>query len=102
MLFRSSLPVYRIVLNDAGQTRYYLDPKSGELLRRADANSRAQRWLFSGLHRFDFTAWMRMRPLWDVLVLVLMLGGLAVTGTGVYLAVWRIKRDLTFKRAPPV
>ena len=35
-------------------------------------------------------------------LLVLMLGGLAVTGTGVYLAVWRIKRDLTFKRAPPV
>jgi hypothetical protein len=96
------LPVYRIVLNDSEQTRYYLDPSSGELLRRADANGRAQRWLFSGLHRFDFTAWMRMRPLWDVLVLVLMLGGLAVTGTGVYLAFWRIKRDLTFKRAPPV
>jgi hypothetical protein len=28
-----------------------------------------------------------------------MLGGLAGTGTGVYLAVLRIKRDLTFKRA---
>jgi hypothetical protein len=92
------LPVYRVVLNDAEQTRYYLDPRSGELLRRADATGRAQRWLFSGLHRFDFTAWMRMRPLWDVLVLALMLGGVTVTGTGVYLAFWRIKRDLGFKR----
>ena len=28
----------------------------------------------------------------------LMLGGVTVTGTGVYLAFWRIKRDLGFKR----
>jgi len=46
----------------------------------------------------DFFGWLRVRPLWDLVVLILLLGGLAVTGTGVYLAVVRIKRDLTFKR----
>ena len=91
-------PVYRIVMNDAGQTRYYLDPRTGQLLRRVDANGRGQRWLFSGFHRLDFTAWLRARPMWDAIMFVLLLGGLAVTGTGTYLAVLRIKRDLTFKR----
>jgi len=42
----------------------------------------------------DFFAWMRLRPLWDMLVLLLMLGGIGVTGTGCYLAIARIRRDL--------
>jgi hypothetical protein len=86
------------VLNDSEQTRYYLDPRTGQLLRRVDANSRGQRWLFSGFHRLDFTAWLRARPAWDVIMIVLLLGGLGVTGTGTYLALSRVKRDLTFKR----
>jgi hypothetical protein len=43
-------------------------------------------WLFGGLHRIDFTAWMRARPAWDIIMLTLMFGGLALTTTGFYLA----------------
>jgi hypothetical protein len=93
------LPVYRVVLSDAEHTRLYISPQTGQLVRKVDANGRGSRWLFSGLHRIDFFAWLRVRPIWDMVVLVLLLGGLAGTGTGVYLAVLRIKRDLTFKRA---
>ena len=53
------LPVYRMILKDEESTRYYLDPNSGALLRRADANGRWHRWLFGGLHRLDFASWMR-------------------------------------------
>jgi hypothetical protein len=88
------LPVYRVILNDEDRTRYYLDPASGALLQRADANGRWHRWLFGGLHRLDFTAVMRTRPLWDVLVLVLMLGGLAISLTGCYLGVRRARADI--------
>ena len=49
------LPVYRVILKDEEQTRYYLDPNTGALLQRADATGRWRRWLFSGLHRLDFT-----------------------------------------------
>jgi hypothetical protein len=83
-----------VVLNDVDRTRYYLDPASGALLQRADANGRWHRWLFGGLHRLDFTATMRSRPFWDVLVLVLMLGGLAISVTGCYLGVRRVRADL--------
>jgi len=96
-----ALPAYRIILGDAESTRYYIDPVTGSLLRRVDANSRAERWLFSSLHRLDFPI-LRTRPLWDIVVVLLMLGGTALAATGVYLAFSRIKRDLTFARRPRI
>ncbi len=88
------LPVYRIIANDADKTRYYLNPTSGALLRRADSDARWHRWLFAGLHRVDFTAWLRARPVWDAILITLMLGGLAASATGIYLAVRRIRSDV--------
>jgi hypothetical protein len=88
------LPVYRVILNDDENTRYYLDPVSGALLERADANRRWHRWLFAGLHRLDFSAGLRARPVWDIVVLTLLFGGIAVSATGVYLALRRIRSDL--------
>jgi hypothetical protein len=92
------LPAYRVILNDAESTRYYFDPKSVALVRRVDATDRERRWLFDGLHRIDFTAALRWRPVWDLVVIFLLLGGIAVSGTGTYLALSRIKRDLSFAR----
>jgi hypothetical protein len=39
-----------------------------------------------GLHRLDFAAWLRARPVWDIVVITLVLGGLAGSLTGAYLA----------------
>ena len=88
------LPVYRIVLNDAEATRYYVNPSTGQLLLRVDAAERGFRWLFNGLHRWDFTAMLRYRPLWDIVVLFLMIGSTVGVATGIYLAVRRIRLDL--------
>jgi uncharacterized iron-regulated membrane protein len=88
------LPVYRVTLSDAGHTRYYFDPRTGALIGRIDSARRGYRWLFDGLHHLDFFAWMRWRPLWDAIVLLLMFGGIGVTGTGCYLAISRVRRDL--------
>ncbi len=88
------LPVYRVILNDDEQTRYYLDPNTGAIVHGADSAGRWQRWLFDGLHRLDFAAWMRDRPFRDALMWLTLLGGLAVSVTGVYLAFRRIRSDL--------
>jgi len=88
------LPVYRIILDNADATRFYLDPATGVLLKRADANARWQRWLFSGFHRLDFTEGMRHRPLWDIVMIVLLVGGIGLGATGVYLAIRRIRVDV--------
>jgi hypothetical protein len=89
-----ALPVYRVIANDAARTRFYLDPVSGALLRRADANARWHRWLFGALHRLDFAAALRARPAWDVVMIALLLGGIGVSATGVYLAFRRVRRDV--------
>jgi hypothetical protein len=91
------LPVYRIVLSDAESTRYYLDPTTGAGL---DTNRRWRHWLFGAIHRLHFAAWARVLPAWDIILILLMLGGSAVSATGLYLAVRRVRSDLiTLHRA---
>jgi PepSY-associated TM region len=89
-----TLPVYRMILDNADQTRYYIDPTSGAPLRRADTDSRWYRWLFSAPHRLDFAAALRARPVWDIVTIALLLGGLAGAATGVWLAIRRIRQDI--------
>ncbi len=89
------LPVFRVVLRDDENTRYYVDPRSGALLGRFDATARRYRWLFNGLHTMNFTALLRAHPVRDIVLLTLLLGGLAVTITGCYLAIRRIRNDVT-------
>jgi uncharacterized iron-regulated membrane protein len=89
------LPVYRVIINDDEQTRYYLNPNTGDIVQRVDAAGRWRRWLFSGLHRLDFAAWMRARPFRDVMMWLTLLGGLAASGTGMYLGMRRVQSDVT-------
>ncbi len=84
-----SLPVWRIRLPD--DTRYYLDASTGELLRRMDAGARGFRWLHLGLHRLDFTAWLRISPWRDVFMWSLLLGVTGVCATGTVLGVKRLR-----------
>lgn len=80
-------PVYRVIADDAERTRYYLDGTSGRLLSKVDSSRRWYRWLHLGLHRLDFTATLRSRPVWDILMLVLMAGVTAVCVTGTYMGI---------------
>ena len=84
----AALPVYRLIL--ASGTRYYLDPVSGMPVAKFDAQSRAYRWWHSGLHRLDFAAGLRVRPRWDLIMLLLMSGVTALCATGAYLGYRRL------------
>jgi uncharacterized iron-regulated membrane protein len=96
------LPAYRIALSDATSTRYYLDPISGEIVRKLDPQARGYRWLFEGVHRIDFTQAIRSRPLWDLLMLSLLLGATVVCATGLYSALRRVlRRSERSDQVPP-
>jgi uncharacterized iron-regulated membrane protein len=82
-------PVYRVVFDNPGRSRYYLDAVSGEIARKVDSTERWYRWLFFGLHRGDFTAWMRERPVWDIVMWVLLLGVTVSCVTGAYMGIRR-------------
>jgi PepSY-associated TM region len=87
-----TLPVLRLRFDDPQRTWIYLDPVSGALLARCDTAQRMHRWLFNGLHSFDFR-WLRThRPLWDIVVWTLSAAGLLVSLSGVVIG-WRRLRN---------
>ena len=87
------LPVYRVLLDDSESTRLYINPDTG-VVRSVDNTRRLSRWLRTGLHDFDF-ALIRMRPLWDIVVMFLLAGVTFVCATGTWMALRRIYRDVT-------
>lgn len=88
------LPVLRIKYDDPAASWLYVDPMRGELLSLIHKYSRVERWLYSGLHSLDFAFWYHKRPLWDIGVILLLLGGLAASLLGLYLGLRRLGRDL--------
>ena len=75
------LPVLRARYGDPQQTWLYLDPSSGTIVRRNHTSSRINRWIYHGLHSFDFP-FLRARPaLRQSVVVVLSVGGILVVAT---------------------
>lgn len=78
--------VWRIVLADDDATRYYLHPLDGHLVLKVDRNARQYRWLFSAVHQWNFSSSLRVPPIRDSVLVLLLVGVSAVTLTGVWLA----------------
>jgi hypothetical protein len=85
---RPPLPVYRFVFADRAHTRVYVDPAAARVVRVAGPRARLERWLYNGLHDLDFPGFINRRPLWDIVMIGLLLGGLTLSVTGTILA-WR-------------
>ena len=91
---RPPLPVVRARFADPMRTWIYVDATTARIAHTVNRYGRLERWLFNGLHSLDFAFWYDRRPLWDVGLIVLMLGGLASTGIGVWLGAGRVRRAL--------
>ena len=89
---RLPLPVARIRIADPDQTWLYVDPRFAEIRLAAHRRMRLERWLFNGLHSLDFGFWFDKRPLWDLAVIGLSIGGLASSLIGMLLG-FRRARD---------
>ena len=50
-----------------------------------------ERWLYNGLHSLDF-GYLYKRPLWDIVMLVLLVGGLTSSTIGLCLGFKRVVR----------
>lgn len=92
------LPVWRVMPADGGGNHYYLDPQTGSLLRKLDPDRRLNRWLFEALHRGDFSALSRMRPVWDLFMWPLLLGVTLTCATGVLMGLRRLLSPRRRKR----
>jgi hypothetical protein len=81
--------VILVLMNDADQTRYYVDPKSARVLTTYSSRNWVNRWLYTGMHSLNFPFLYNHRPLWDIVVISFMVGGTALCVTSLVLA-WRV------------
>ena len=87
-----ALPVLRVRYADADSTWLYFDPSRGAIALRQERLSRVNRWLYHGLHSLDFPFLYHRRPLWDIVVIALSIGGLALSSTTLAAAWRRLRR----------
>jgi hypothetical protein len=92
---RLPLPVIFVRVNDNENSTYYVDPKTAQIVQSYNSHSRWNRWLYHGLHSLDFPLLYKHRPLWDIVVLLLMLGGTSISVTALILACGVLRRKLT-------
>lgn len=83
-------PVYKVILDNEDKTLFYINAISGEISGFYSTQQRWYRWLFFGLHSLDFHQQLRTRPLWDIIVWILLLGATGVAFTGSYLGIKRV------------
>ena len=89
------LPVLRVKFNDPQSTWLYIDPARGALLARFERYTRLERWIYHGLHSWDFPFLWRHRPWWDAVVILLLTGGLLVSITAVVMGASRVLASFT-------
>jgi hypothetical protein len=89
-----ALPVLRVRFRDAVDTWLYLDPFKGAVVRKEEQRTRLERWLYHGLHSLDFPALYFRRPLWDIVLVVLSIGGIVSSATTLVPAWRRLMRHL--------
>jgi uncharacterized iron-regulated membrane protein len=92
---QAPLPVLRVQLGDPDKTWVYVDPEIGEVVGQVNRFNRIERWLYNGLHTLDFSFLYYNRPAWDFAVIVLTLGGAAVSGIGLMLGFKRLRRSVS-------
>jgi len=91
---QAPLPVVRMKLGDADKTWVYVDPEVAQVVGQVNRQNRIERWLYNALHTLDFSFLYYNRPLWDGVVIILSLGGTAVSAIGLIMAFKRLKRGV--------
>jgi hypothetical protein len=82
------LPVLYFRVNDRYGSRFYVDPRTAQIVGGYSSEGWSERWLYHALHSLNFPLLYNYRPAWDIVVLVLMLGGATLSITSVIIG-WR-------------
>ncbi len=97
-MFKRPLPVYKISWNNGAQNQIYIDPKTGKVVASYTRNKKIHRWLYQGLHKFNFQFLVEHDWLRKLLLIILSLGGIVVSFSGVALTWKWIKRKTKSKK----
>jgi hypothetical protein len=89
-----ALPVYRVRYADEKHTWVYYDPQRGAAPLVSRTKDREERWLYQGLHSLSLPVFYFRRPLWDVVTILLLIGGTALGVTTLMPAWKRLRRKV--------
>lgn len=89
----TSLPVYRVTVDDYMHTCWYYNPATLDV-RRVDDDTRTMDWLYLKPHTLDFKFLTDSPVLWTIVMYTLMLGGAALSVTGIVLSVRWLARGI--------
>ncbi|HEY7799327.1 MAG TPA: PepSY domain-containing protein [Hyphomonadaceae bacterium] len=84
----SDFPVVRITVPEMEDTRFYLDPVTGDVRFVADPGARGFRWWHMALHTFDVIG----SPIREIVILLAMLGVTAVCAFGAWIGIRKLAR----------
>jgi hypothetical protein len=99
---QTPLPVLRVRFDDPAQTWIYIDPEMSQVLAQIHRLNRVERWLYNGFHSLDFAFWYDRRPLWDIGMIALLLGGFTSSTIGFCLGLKRLRRSVKRPLAAPI
>jgi hypothetical protein len=85
-------PAFKIKLNDTSKTWLYINPATGEEIRRLTKNQRIHRWLYRFLHTFDLAILKKSDGIRKTILFILSIFGMAVSFTGLLLSIKWLNR----------
>ncbi len=88
------LPVIKFVLNDKDKTWLYINPANLKMVKTFNRNTRVRRWLYKGLHSFNFSFLDNMNWLRITLLIILCITGTVISVSGLFLGFKYAKRKL--------
>jgi PepSY-associated TM region len=88
------LPVLRVKFGDPEKTWLYVDPQTSQIVTGMARINRIKRWIYTGFHDLDFSFWFYRRPLWDIGLITLSLGGLTSSLIGLCIGFKRLFRGI--------
>jgi len=81
----------RVRYDEPNQTWVHIDPSTGDVELSSDKSQRVGRWLFSFLHSWDLPVMLQAGAIRDVILILLSLGGLALSITGIVIGYGRMR-----------
>jgi hypothetical protein len=91
-LHEQPLPVLFVRFNDSAHSQLYIDQRTARVVgEHSDESSFMTRWLYHGLHSWNYPWLYNHRPAWDIVVLLFMFGGLTLCVTSMLIA-WQLLR----------
>jgi hypothetical protein len=88
------LPALRVKYDDPTNTWLYIDPQRGLIALRVQQHNRQRRWLYNGLHKFDFPYVYDRPVLWATSIVLFSLGCLVLSVTTILPMFRRLRRHV--------